>query len=479
MRKITKTLFFFSAMIVSMLIMGNTSSAKVIEVDSTAFPDKNVRQALYGFADGTGDLDTGFEVDTDKVTQLYIYPSTHGDSIESLKGLELLTKLSKLNINRFQGSKVNLDNNLLKTVEIYWPASARLVVEIPKAENLVVYDAGASLNALDVSKNKNLKSLQLFTKNIKSFDVSKNTNLSMLSLSGQKLKSVDVSKNKNLEQLSVNGSKNIKSVNTSKNTKLKELSLTYMGLKKIDISKNKKLTSLACYGTKITSLNLTKYKNLTSLNVSGTGLKTLNLTKNSNLGKLDVSGTKLKKLDLSKNNKLTSFNMSNTSFEVPDLKKKTKLVSLSLMNTKVKNLDLTKYRNLSSLYVSGTKLKKLDFSKNTELTWLDVSDTELTSLNLKNNKKLRWIHFDMSKISKLDLTGCNNLTIACSVKKGSKVKLKQYLGTGYEFLGRMDEDLEYDEAENSVKVNGETGKYYSFALQKGEKQYNISIHITK
>ncbi|MCM1441392.1 MAG: hypothetical protein NC131_19630 [Roseburia sp.] len=322
MKKLTRVLFMFAVMAASVLGAAKAASAQVIEVTAQNFPDAAVRNELKQYAteenaSGSEAPDTGFHIDTDKVTQLGIYKE-----VKDLTGIGLLTKLESLRLASFGQDKLELNNSSLKQLDLDGPTCKKLQISVPKLETLVIASAdGGKLSSVDLSKNKNLKyfvlqgtkissidvskntkltNLNLLSNNLTSVNVSKNKNLSVLMLHGKKIKPVNLSKNTKLKQLSIDGSKKIKSVNLKKNTKLTALSLTNIGMKKVDLSKNKKLTGLACYGTKISSLNLKKYTKLETLDVSNTKLSSLDLKKVKNLRRIGYYGTKIKKLSLAK-----------------------------------------------------------------------------------------------------------------------------------------------------------------------------------
>lgn len=346
MKKIAKTLLIFSMMAVSVLGMASISSAKVIEVTAKNFPDAVIRNALKEYAtEENVTADTGFHIDTDKVTSLRWITN-----VKNLTGIDLLTKLEELSFFNFKGTKIALNNSRLKMVDVSSDTAKKLTVQVPKMETLIV--SGTKLTSLDiskatslkdlcvwsdkmtslnVSKYKKLKGLRLYCKALTSLDVSKNKNLEILRVQSAKLKPVKVNKNTKLKELSIDSSKKIKSVDTGKNKKLTALSLTNMKIKKIDITKNKKLTGFACYGTKVSSLNLKKHTKLTTLN---------------------VSNTKLKALDLSKHTKLISLDVSNTKISSLNLKKAKGLLEIGFYGSKISKLDLTKFKgqNLTILY---------------------------------------------------------------------------------------------------------------------------------
>jgi Leucine-rich repeat (LRR) protein len=210
-----------------------------------------------------------------------------------------------------------------------------------------------------------LASLYCYNGAISKLDVSKNLNLKLLDLSNNKVTVLDVSKNTLLESLNAT-SNTLTELNVSNNLSLKELIVPNNQLSTIDLSKNTGLTKLDIGSNLIGSLDLSVNTALTSLGAYGTKIVNLDISKNVNLTSLDVrSNALMTSIDITKNTAITYLNVS---------------------SCEITNIDVSSNTALASLDVSKNKLTSLDLSKNTFLTSIVAASNQLTSLNLKNGK---------------------------------------------------------------------------------------------
>lgn len=117
------------------------------------------------------------------------------------------------------------------------------------------------------------------------FDVSKCKNLKTLEVKNCNLEEIDVSKNTMLEILDVSRTDGI----------------TRSPIKRIDVSKNPNLKELNCFGTMLTELNVSENLKLEELYICDTDISEIDVSKNINLKTFNSSDTKIKQLDFSHN----------------------------------------------------------------------------------------------------------------------------------------------------------------------------------
>ena len=201
------------------------------------------------------------------------------------------------------------------------------------------------LTSIDVSKNVNLTTLDLYFSQLTSIDVSKNVNLTTLDLFGNQLTSIDLSKNVNLTDLVLRGNQ----------------------LTSIDVSKNVNLTDLVLRGNQLTSIDVSKNVNLTNLNLQGNQLTSIDVSKNVNLTELVLFGNQLTSIDVSKNVNLTTLDLRENQLTSIDVSKNVNLTKLFLMNNQLTSIDLSKNVNLTTLYLRENQLTSIDISKNPDL----------------------------------------------------------------------------------------------------------------
>lgn len=430
--KLMKSLSAGALMFMGILSMGNVATAEKMKLDD--FKDTAVRKAVEEtYFSGSNDDDENYDgyedgyIETDNIKDLQI--GFELGTVKDLSGIEKLTKLEEIEIWKFAGNTVSLQQITLKKVSIHDSEAKIVSVDAPCITYFYFGSVGTEklnmntpmVTDLMLSGNK-LTSLEGLTKSIRS----RLTNFYLINTG--LYASVDVSDMVNLNTLDLSGEK-IKSIRGLNNLKKIELvTINYTKLRKLDFSKNKKLVYLDCDHNRLTSLKLPP--NLWSLCCYGNQLTKIDVSKCRNLKYLYVGQNKLRNVDIRKNKKL---------------------IRLSLIGNK--------------------NLKSIDITKNKKLEYLHCSNTNISSLNLKNNKNLSCISYYGSKIKKLDLSRYKNLTILYVAKKGQTVQLKKFLGTGYKCLSKPDY-ITYNKSKNAVKVNFRY-EVETVELKKGKKVYRI------
>nr|WP_298874469.1 hypothetical protein [uncultured Mogibacterium sp.] len=348
-----------------------------VTIDEAHFPSEGFRKLVSENFDTDGD---GI-LSSDEIREAKAVVSEGDYEINSVKGIEYLANLKKLNIY------------------------------------------SDDLNEVDVTKNPELQMLTLSGDgNITSVDTSKNTKLRVFNVSNSSLSSVDLTKNTELRIFTVPFT-SISSVNLSNNPYLKRCEVAETQITQLDVTHNKKLQALNVEGTSVSKVDTSNNRDLYEFYFNDTNISSVDFSKNWNLTQVQANGTKLKTVDFSHCKALTLFWMRNTEIDTLDLSNnkyfselaagnsklkaldvadKTFLKTIEIENTPVKHLDVSSARNLVGLNVSGTQIKKLDVSKNTNLNVLNVSDTKVKSLNIANNKALRKLHFDNTSIKGME-----------------------------------------------------------------------------
>mgnify|MGYP004458198385 CR=1 FL=1 len=375
-------------------------------------------------------------------------------NIKSIKGINKLTNLTKLNVSynylttldvskNTSLTELYADNNSLTTLDVSKNTSLTKLyinnneiteLDVTKNTALTSLDVGnhdleyanenklteldvsnntaltylaakdTKLTILDVSNNTALTYLDACSNNITTLDVSNNTALTYLNISGNKLTELDVTKNTALTSLDVGSHRQenenkLTELDVSNNTNLTNLDVSANKLTELDVSKNTALTDLNVSVNSLTELDVSNNTNLTKLNVGYNSLNTLDVSKNTNLTYLNAAWNVLRTIDVSKNTNLTELNLDTSFLDTLDVSNNTNLTDLDVSANKLTELDVSKNIALTDLNVSVNSLTELDVSKNTNLTYLNVDENNLTTLNVSN-----------TRLSSLRLTRVSNLT---------------------------------------------------------------------
>lgn len=140
-------------------------------------------------------------------------------------------------------------------------------------------------------------------------------------LDGSPIKSIDVSKQKNLKHLQIQNT-TIKSVDVSHNPKLVSLCITGTPIKKLNISNNKKLAILDIGNTNISNMkniDLTGYKEIYSLKAQNAGVESIKFDKTPSVSGIELDGNHVKELDLEGRENPNTFNMLTLGNQTPEI----------------------------------------------------------------------------------------------------------------------------------------------------------------
>ena len=261
--------------------------------------DANFKAYLVNNFDVNDDGEISYE-EAEEITQI----DASNVGIESLQGIEYMTRLTELRcVNNKLGS-IDVSNNTLLT-GLDCRTSQLTNLDVSKNTALTwLYCVGNQLTSLDVSNNTALKTLWCGINQLTSIDVSNNTLMTYLDCSSNQLTNLDVSNNIALELLECSYNP-FSSIDVSNNTALRELGCSGNQFSSLDVSNNTALTQLTCRDNQLTSLDVSKNTALTWLRCDKNQLTSLDVSKNAVLTVLMCQYNQLTSLDLSNNTGLT------------------------------------------------------------------------------------------------------------------------------------------------------------------------------
>ncbi len=141
------------------------------------------------------------------------------------------------------------------------------------------------LTSLDLSNNKELKTLRCLKGQISNLNISQNTKLISLNCSENNLSSLDVSKNVNLTSL-ICGTNSIENLDLTEQSGLTYLDCTSNKLTSLILSQNAPLETLYCGKNELTTLDVDSFPNLEVFDCSENNIVSLDLTNSIVLKKL-------------------------------------------------------------------------------------------------------------------------------------------------------------------------------------------------
>ena len=248
---LTNVILLFSATFVSADVVINEEN----------FPDEHFRGWVLSQEYGKDGVLTDEEIAGITFINVLAQNLTADGKIQSLKGIEFFTAMTKLNCQRNKLKELNLSKNTS--------------LQILKCD-------GNLISELNLSNNKNLVSLSCSTNQLISLDVSGCTQLTELDCYSNKIIT-------------------LKAIDCNALTTLK----CYLNqLTELDVSGCSKLDIIWCYNNQLSTINVLDCKSLTTLQCNDNLLTYLDVSNNLQLKQLMCYNNQLTSLNLSKNKKL-------------------------------------------------------------------------------------------------------------------------------------------------------------------------------
>ena len=274
-----KYLFLFILMLLPML-----ASAEDVRINETNFPDTDFRNWVLSQDYGKDGMLTEGEIA--EVTFMNLFPQNiiAEGHIQSLKGIEYFTAMTKLVCSRNELTELDLSKNTALTwLECY----------------------GNHLKELDLSNNPELTYLECLSNELTTLDILNCTKLTELYCFDNQLTTLNVSGCSALTMLKCY-SNPLTELNVYGCTSLTTMWVSNNKLSVLDVSDCTSLTALWCDNNQLTLLDVSKNKNLSDLRCGENQLTQLDVSKNTMLTELRCNDNQLTALDLSKNKQLTS-----------------------------------------------------------------------------------------------------------------------------------------------------------------------------
>ena len=255
-----------------------------VKINEMTFPDEDFRNWVLAQEYGKDGVLTEEEIA--EVTYMNLFPQNiiAEGHIQSLKGIEYFTAMTKLVCSRNELTELDLSKNTALTwLECY----------------------GNHLTELYLSNNPELTYLDCKSNELTTLDVSSCTRLTELNCFDNQLTTLNVSGCSALTMLKCY-SNPLTKLNVYGCTSLKTMWVFDNKLSILDVSDCTSLTTLWCDNNQLTLLDVSKNKNLSDLRCGENQLTQLDVSKNTMLTELRCNDNQLTALDLSKNKQLTS-----------------------------------------------------------------------------------------------------------------------------------------------------------------------------
>jgi hypothetical protein len=239
-----------------------------------------------------------------------------------------------------------------------------------------------------------------------SLDVSKNKELLTLDCSGNKLETINLSGCSSLQYLSCSVN-HFSTLDISQNEALLTLDCSDNKLTAIYLNGCLLLQSLSCHANQLTSLDVSNNKALTQLLCMSNQLSSLDVRNNTVLTNLQCNSNQLTSLDLRNNEALTLLNCSINQLTYLDVSNNTALSYLRCNSNQLTYLDVSNNKALDYLDCSSNQLTSLEVSNNKALTGLECFSNQLTTLDVSNNTELKLLKCSENQLATLDISGCS------------------------------------------------------------------------
>lgn len=275
---------------------------------------------------------------------------------------------------------------------------------------------GNSLEKLDLSKNRELRTISLAGGSLKQLDISQNEYLRELTCKICGLKQLDVSKNKALEKLICDGNE-LQELDLSNNEALKELSCYNNQLKRLDLSNNVVLEKVICNKNLIESISFPEENYISSVNCNDNQLKSIDTKKLPALCELLCNYNEMQHIDTSGNQYLQILDISNNNGIKFDVSKNAELVRFICWGCGIEKLELSSNQKLKQLGCARNKIKKLDLYSNHELESLSCSYNNIEELNISPIAKLQNLYCGDNQLEYLSVYYATLSNLECQNNK--------------------------------------------------------------
>ncbi|WP_299438612.1 M4 family metallopeptidase [uncultured Aquimarina sp.] len=390
----------------------------------------------------------GIDFKDTPLTDLTISANTNLESIQldntSLTSLDLSNNnaLSSLRIHNMPAlTAPDLTNNTNLTSLDFYDIDLSAGYDISHLVNLeylAFYDT--SLNAIDLSGNTLLFSLQLSNNNITDLDISHLTgSLGDIGLYGTLITELDLSSHTNLEFIMLDNLPNLSSLNLKNGTNTDVIFFRVLNTPSLscilvddaawsttnwnDIDATASFSNTYCRYTYVPDDNFESFlvsfddnpgdnyiptariEGITGLSILGSsGIVIADLTGIEDftaLRSLSMKDHTFTTVDLSSNVNLKTIDFENIPLADLTISANINLESIQLDNTAITSLDVSNNLLLEELYCTNTGLAGLDLSLNTALKVVEVQNNDLVSLNIKNGNNTNITSFNASGNSSL------------------------------------------------------------------------------
>jgi len=419
-----------------------------------------------------------------------LYSDNNGVNANTMEELETITIINEelsAALKFIESLKIELNKSGHAVIR-------KMVADAVTELNLNAQGIIGNINAEDLGKFPNLKTLDVSNVELENIEFPQNCMIETLKIQNNKLNTLNLSNCKNLKYL--NCSNNLLSSLALTNcANLQTIYCSNNNLNSLELSQCTKLNILSCTGNELNELNLTDNENLVTLKC-GSQESTLTLSLPMSLtnkwktvwkGSADFENVKLEgeteaptisinntelvnalatlypdkfvdnkilkefvdtveELDFGfKQFTITSLSgienfqnlkkliCANTGLVTCDLSQNKALVHVSLPNNhSLTTLNLSKNTALTYLNLSSCGLSTVDLSNNTKLIELVLKGNNLSSLDLSNNTKLKSLSIYDNKFESFSVENLSNLSsIDCGSQKDNK-KLVVYITTAQE-----------------------------------------------
>ena len=331
------------------------------------------------------------------------------------------------------------------------PTKIGNVAGIEKMTGLTSLDLERNnVSSINLSNSTALSSVNLNRNSLTNIDVSTLSSLRTLNVSNNQLSSIDVTHNTFLQNLYV-GKNSLSSLNISNNPSLKNLTADYNDLTTLDVSNKSNLIQLEIGHNSIQTLNASNNPALKTLDVSFNSLTSLNLTNDTALEVLKASSNSLATLNLSTNSSLTNLELDYNQFTSLNLTGNPALVELRAASNQLTSLNLNGLTQLANIYITFNNLSSLNLSTNTGLQEIEAYNNVLTGLNLSNNTALKSLKAYSNQLSSLILPSTTTLT-TIDVNNNQLTTLNTSNCTGITSLALYDNSLTSLDVSNNTAL---------------------------
>ena len=261
------------------------------------------------------------------------------------------------------------------------------------------------MSAIDISNAPALALLQADDNELKELDVKANPLLTGIYASFNHISSIDLSKNTAMRVLSMFNNGLSGTLDLSRMKNLSSIDIDNNNVESLLLPATNTLVSISCINNKLSAIDVAGRGGLRTMNITGNAVETLDLSGLSALEDLYAAENAITEVkSVADCRVIETFNVSYNKLTSVDISGAPSITSLYLQNNELESLSLENNPNIAWMNVCSNHIESLDVSRLTDLRLLYADDNEIGSIDLSNSPLCMQLKLGNNRLSSIDVS---------------------------------------------------------------------------